>query len=75
MLYNRLYTMCVCIYICIYIYVCVYIYIYIYIYIKKTRWLQKWEENKSKVLINLCVCVKNSELWVCFPRGGDVGLA
>ena len=39
------------------------------------RWLRKWEENKSKVLINLCVCVKNSELWVCFPRGGDVGLA
>lgn len=36
------------------------------------EWLQKWEENKSKVLINLCVCicVKNSELGVHLPGSG-----
>lgn len=39
------------------------------------RWLQEWEENKSKVLIDLCVCVENSELGVHFPGWSDVGLA
>lgn len=35
-------------------------------------WLQKWEENKSKVLINLCVfnCVKNYELGVHLSGSG-----